>query len=166
MLAIMTDTLALNSQETARLTELVGGYQLSQIVACMARLDIATHVAGGKSSTAELARVTGAKPESLFRFLRAAAGLGLLELVGQDCFRLAPLGAWLQANGRGASMREFAIGLSSPALTRTFEHLTEAVMSGQPVVEAALGSSLYEYLAAHPDEAGHFARAMGELSDG
>jgi SAM-dependent methyltransferase len=166
MLARMTDTLALNSQETARLTELVGGYQLSQIVACMARLDIATHVAGGKSSTAELAQVTGAKPESLFRFLRAAAGLGLLELVGQDCFRLAPLGAWLKANDRGASMREFAIGLSSAAITRTFEHLTEAVMSGQPVVEVALGSSMYEYLAAHPDEAGHFARAMGELSDG
>jgi SAM-dependent methyltransferase len=25
---------------------------------------------------------------------------------------------------------------------------------------------VYEYLAAHPDEAGHFARAMGEISDG
>jgi SAM-dependent methyltransferase len=51
-------------------------------------------------------------------------------------------------------------------LTRTFEHLTEAVITGQPVVERALGTSLYKYLAVHPDEASHFARAMGEMSDG
>jgi hypothetical protein len=166
MLARMTDTLAINSQETARLTELVGGYQLSQIVACMARLDIATHVADGKSSTSELAQLTGARSESLSRFLRAAAGLGLLEQVGQDRFGLTPLGALLQGGNDGRSMREFAIGLSGTALTRTFEHLTEAVMTGQPMVEPALGSSLYGYLAAHPEEAGHFARAMGEMSDG
>jgi hypothetical protein len=162
----MTNTLALNSQETARLTELVGGYQLSQIVACMARLDIATYVADGKSSTGELAQLTGANPASLSRFLRAAAGLGLLEPVGQDRFRLTPLGAWLQGNNHGPTMREFAIGLSGTALTRTFEHLTEAVISGQPVVQTALGSSLYEYFGAHPDEAAHFARAMGEMSEG
>jgi SAM-dependent methyltransferase len=162
----MTDTLAVNSYETARLTELVGGYQLSQIVACMARLDIATHVADGKSSTAELAQLTGAKPESLSRFLRAATGLGLLVQVGHDRFELTPLGALLQGGNHGRSMREFAIGLSGTALTRTYEHLTEAVISGQPVVQTALGSSLYAYLAAHPEEAGHFARAMGEMSDG
>jgi SAM-dependent methyltransferase len=170
MLARMTETVAvnsaINSPETARLTELVGGYQLSQIVACMARLDIATYVADGKSSTAELAQLTGANLESLARFLRAASGLGLLEQVGQDRFVLTPLGAWLQCGNGGRSMREFAVGLSGTALTRTFEHLTEAVMTGQPVVQSALGSSLYEYLAAHPDEAGHFARAMGEMSDG
>jgi hypothetical protein len=166
MLAFMTQTLAVNSQETARITELVGGYQLSQIIACMARLDIATHVAEGESSVAELAQLTGAKPESLFRFLRAAAGLGLLEQVGRDRFTLTPLGKWLQGSNHGPSMREFAIGLSSTALTRTFEHLTEAVITDQPVVERALGSSLYEYLAMHPDEASHFARAMGEMSDG
>src|SRR5262249_16332060 len=156
MLARMTDTLTVNSQETARLTELVGGYQLSQIVACMARLDIATHVADGKSSTAELAQLTGAKSESLSRFLPAAAGLGLLEQVGQDRFGLTPLGALLQRGNHSSSMREFAIGLSGTALTRTYEHLTEAVMSGQPVVQTALGSNLYAYLAAHPEEAGHF----------
>jgi len=166
MLARVTDTLAVNSLETARLTELVGGYQLSQIVSCMARLGIATYVADGKSSTAELAQLTGAKPESLSRFLRATASLGLLEQVGQDRFALTPMGAWLHGSKDGPSMREFAIGLSGSALTRTFEYLTEAVMSGQPVVNTALGSSLYEYLAAHPDEAGHFARAMGEMADG
>jgi hypothetical protein len=132
----------------------------------MARLDIATHVAEGKSSIAELAQLTGAKSESLSRFLRAAAGLGLLVQVGRDRFTLTPLGMWLQGSNHGPSMREFAIGLSGTALTRTFEHLTEAVITGQPVVEQALGTSLYEYLAVHPDEASHFARAMGEMSDG
>jgi SAM-dependent methyltransferase len=34
------------------------------------------------------------------------------------------------------------------------------------VVKAALGSSLYDYPGAHPEEAGHFAGAMSELSDG
>src|SRR5215831_5609380 len=136
MLARMTDTLTVNSQETARLTELVGGYQLSQIVACMARLDIATHVAQGRCSTEELVPVTGADPESLRRFLRALAALGLLDELGPDRFASTPLGSWLGRRDGGPSMREFAIGLSGPALTGTFEHLTEAVMTGRPAVEA------------------------------
>jgi hypothetical protein len=170
MLVIVTDSLALSSQaeeqQTARLTELVGGYQLSQVVACMARLDIATYIADGKCSTQELAQVTGAKPQSLRRFLRAVAALGLLEDVGPDRFKLTPLGSWLRHGNGSPSMREFAIGLSGAALTRTFERLTDAVITGEPAVEAALGTSLYEYLGAHPEEAGHFAGAMGEMSDG
>src|SRR5262252_608468 len=102
MLMGVTDSLALSSraeeQQTARLSELVGGYQLSQIVACMARLDIATHIADGERSTDDLCQLTGARPESLRRFLRAAAGLGLLEEVGPDRFGLSSLGSWLRSN--------------------------------------------------------------------
>jgi hypothetical protein len=166
----VTNALELSSQTgehlVARLTELVGGYQLAQIVACMARLDVATHITAGASSSTELASLTGAHAESLRRFLRAASGVGLLEEIGSDRFALTPLGAWLGRRDDGSSMREFAIGLSGTALTRTFEHLTEAVMTGQPVVERALGTSMYAYLAAHPDEAAHFAGAMGDLSAG
>jgi hypothetical protein len=132
MLAYMTHSPTASSdaqdQHTARLTELVGGYQLAQIVACMARLDIATHIADGTCSSAELARLTGAHPDSLRRFLRAAAGLGLLDELSQDRFGLTPLGAWLRRRNDGPPMREFAIGLSGTALTRSFEHLTEAVL--------------------------------------
>jgi SAM-dependent methyltransferase len=155
-----------HDRHTSRLTELVGGYQQAQIVACMARLDIATHIAGGASSSTELATSTGANVESLRRFLRAAAGIGLLEEIATDRFQLTPLGAWLHRSNQSPSMREFAIGLSGPALTRTFEHLTDAVMTGTPVAEVALGMSLYDYLGTHPDEAAHFAGAMSELSDG
>jgi SAM-dependent methyltransferase len=170
MLIGVTDSLALSShaeeRHTARLSELVGGYQLSQIVACMAQLDIATHIADGQCSSGELAQLTGARPDSLRRFLRAAAGLGLLDEVGPDRFGLTSLGSWLRRSNGAPSMREFAIGLSGKALTRTFEHLIHAVMTGQPAVEAALGTSMYEYLGAHPEEARHFAEAMGEMSDG
>jgi hypothetical protein len=132
----------------------------------MARLDIATHVAAGACSSTELAAATGAKADSLRRFLRAVVGIGLLEEIGTDRFALTPLGEWLGGRDDGSSMREFAIGLSGTALTRTFEHLTEAVMTGEPVVEKALGTSMYEYFGSHPDEAAHFAGAMSDLSAG
>jgi SAM-dependent methyltransferase len=150
----------------ARLTELVGGYQLSQIVACIARLDIATHIATEAMATEELASRTGAHPPALRRLLRAAAGVGLLEELAEDRFGLTPLGSCLRRRQDGTSMREFAIGLSGPALTRTFEQLTQSVMSGEAAVETALGTSFYDYLGAHPDEAAHFAGAMSELSAG
>jgi hypothetical protein len=150
----------------ARLTELVGGYQLAQIVACTARLDIPTHIAAGAATAGQLASCTGAHPQALRRLLRAAAGIGLLEEFGDDRFGLTPLGSRLCRREDGMSMREFAIGLSGPALTRTFEHLTQAVMSGEPAVETALGTNFYAYLGAHPEEATHFAGAMGELSAG
>jgi hypothetical protein len=153
-------------QLLARLTELVGGYQLSQIVACMAGLDIPTHIATGAASTGQLASCTGAHPPALRRLLRAAAGIGLLEEVADDRFRLTPLGSCLLRREDGTSMREFAIGLSGPALTRTFEHLTQAVMSGEPAAEMALGSSFYDYLGTRPEEVAHFAGAMGDLSAG
>jgi hypothetical protein len=170
MIADMTqaskgDALA-QDELVAQLTELVRGYQCSQIVACMARLDIAAHLTNGARSSEELAANIGANAAALRRFLRAAAVLGLLEEVAHERFGQTPLGAWLQAPACGPTLRDFAIGLSGPALTRTFEHLTEAVMTGRPVVEDALGTSFYEYLAAHPDERTSFAGAMSDLSRG
>jgi SAM-dependent methyltransferase len=160
----LASSIHVEEQQVGRLIELVGGYQLAQTVACMARLDIATHIQAGARSSAELASRTGANVHSLHRFLRAAAGIGLLDQTEPECFALTRMGAWLAVRDDGSSMREVAIGLSGPALMRTFEHLTDAVVTGRSVVEQALGSSMYEYLGSHPDEAAHFAGAMGELS--
>jgi hypothetical protein len=96
----LTASSGLEEKNAARLTELVGGYRLSQIVRCMARLDIATHLAGGTCSSADLAGGAGAQPSLLRRFLRAAVGIGLLREIERDRFGLTP---WARCSCRATA---------------------------------------------------------------
>src|SRR5262249_16352914 len=80
--------------------ELVGGYQLSQIVAGMVRLDFASHVANGKSSSAELAQLTGEKPGDLVARIRPSGFRPLIRSPPPPAARL-PLRPGSSAAPRG-----------------------------------------------------------------
>jgi ubiquinone/menaquinone biosynthesis C-methylase UbiE len=153
-----------DARPAARLLELVRGYASSQLTATMARLDLADQFDERLLSSGELARACGADRAALLRFLRAAASIGLLEEIEPDRFALTPVGACLRKRADGSSLREVAIGLTAPSLTRPLERLTDAVRSGQPTTECVLGTNLWQYLAAHPEEGRDFARAMTTFS--
>jgi SAM-dependent methyltransferase len=96
------------------------------------------------------------------RLLRAGASLGLLEDVSPSRYVLTAWGECL-TTGEG-TFRDLAVMTTDPSQARPQEHLAQAILTGQPVAEAALGQDFWAYLRDHPDEASHFAGAMTGLS--
>ena len=142
---------------------MITGYWVSQIIGVTAKLGIAEHLLGGAKSGDELARLTNSDPSALFRLLRAAAAVGVLQLGTDDCFSLTPLGETLRSNIPG-SMREMAIMQTSKGHWLPWGKLDEAVRSGNAQSVNTLGCELFEHYAKSPEEAAAFTGAMGNLS--
>lgn len=151
------------ADEAIRMRELIFGQVIAQTVAAIVRLGVIDELAAGPRTGAELAAATGAPAPVLGRFLRACAGLGLLEEVEADTFALAPLGEWLLPGPR--SLRHLAVALAAPGHWRSVAHLTDTISTGDPAPPWVLGTGLWDYYERHPAERVSFAAAMGSTSD-
>jgi SAM-dependent methyltransferase len=116
---------------------------------------------GAQARTAEeLAQQVGAHGPSLLRFLRVLAGAHLFAEDGSGRFHLTPLGTYLRVDVEG-SVWPFVIlsgevldpALSGPAMLHT-------ARTGGAAFEHTVGCSVYEYLAAHPEDDALWERAM------
>ncbi|NOK17504.1 methyltransferase [Corallococcus carmarthensis] len=157
---IIPDT---NPSPTQQLHSAITGFFISQVIGTVARLGIADLLAAGARDSDSLAAELCVHPGALFRLMRGGITAGILEAVSERTFALTPMGEGLRSNVPG-SMRDVAIMLSDKSHWLPWGLLPEAVRTGRSPVQAALGSDIWEHLARHPDEAKHFAQAMGNLS--
>ena len=125
------------------------GFQVTAVVAVMARMGLADRLVSGPRTVSQLAEDVGADAGSLRRFLRTCVSLGLLDLVDSDTFELTPVGACLHSDTH--SMHGCALGMGVPGHLRPFEHLYEGVMECRPVAKDALGMEMWEYYDHHHD---------------
>ena len=139
-------------------------YRGSQVAGAVARLGVAHHLAAGPLTAEDLAGRVGLPAERLYRLLRAAATVGVLDEVVPRSFRLSPLGQFLRPDVPG-SLHGYAIALTAPGHWLPWGRLDEAVRSGRAQAPAALGAPLFDYYRANPEEGGHFAETMSALSD-
>lgn len=139
------------------------GYWVSQVTATLAKLGVADHIGTGQRSSDELAKLTGANPDALFRVMRAGASVGLFTQVAPKTFKLTPVGDCLRKDAMG-SMRDLLIAELAPGHWLPWGRLHDAVKTGQPTARATLGMEAWEYYAKNPEEAAHFARGMGNIS--
>lgn len=144
---------------------LATGYRRSQVVAALADLRIPDALAAGPMTVADLATVTGANGDGLRRFLRACVALELLAEPEPGRFGQTELSALLRADGPG-SLRSFVLAMTAPGHWLPWGRLADAVRSGEPVAEAALGSDIWTHFERNPGEARHFADAMGWVTAG
>ncbi|WP_163781471.1 methyltransferase [Myxococcus vastator] len=152
-----------NAFPTQLLYERIGGYWLTQVIGAAARLGIADLLAQGPRSSDALAAELGVSADGLYRLLRGGIPAGIFQEVGERTFALTPMGEGLRSDVPG-SLRDMAIAQSDRAHWLPWGQLTEAVRTGKSTVRAALGTDIWEHFARHPEEAAHFARAMGNLS--
>jgi SAM-dependent methyltransferase len=138
------------------------GYQASALLATVARLGIADHLADGPKTAAEMAVLTGAHPESLLRMLRAAAAFGLCEIVDAKTFGPTALSQCLRAGPN--SLQGFALGMGQPGHLRPFEHLYQGVMENRSVAKDALGMEMWEYYDAHPETRATLTAHLDEVT--
>lgn len=125
-----------------------------------AKLAIADQLERGPMSSEELAQATHAHAPSLQRVLRALTTLGIFAEDATGHFRQTDLSATL-CQDHPASMRPWALMLGAPFVWQPSGELYQTVLTGEPTFERVYGTSFFEHLATHPDDATVFNAAMG-----
>src|SRR2546430_1571276 len=80
------------------LWQMISGGFVSQAISVAGTLGIADLLSAGPQSPAELAQQTGTHAPSLYRLLRALAGVGIFTEDEEGRFDLTPLAALLRQN--------------------------------------------------------------------
>jgi len=145
------------------LMQMVMGLWVAQIASAFAQLEIADNIAKGKVSVDELAAECSANGEALYRYLRAAAAVGLCVETAPRHFALTPVGDALRSDA-ARSMRDFVVAETARGHWLPWGRLADAVRRGGPMTEEVLGMNAWEYYAENIDEARCFAGAMSNLS--
>jgi ubiquinone/menaquinone biosynthesis C-methylase UbiE len=133
---------------------LLAGKWVVAALATAAKLGLAEHLETPKTAV-ELATELGLHAPSLERLLGVLAGEGLLD-VSDDTFVLNELGANLRKNKLG----ELAAFVGSESQWTPWLCLDHSIRTGQAAFEHRHGSSLFEYLARHPQESAIYDRAV------
>jgi ubiquinone/menaquinone biosynthesis C-methylase UbiE len=147
----------------AVLTRLILGSLVSQAIRVAAKLGVADLLAGGAKTADELARETGAHAPSLYRVMRALSSVGVFNEREDGRFELTPTAEPLRADAPG-SLRDAAVFMGAEWHWRVWGYTLESVMTGEPSWERALGAPVFPYLAANPEPARVFDRAMTSMS--
>ena len=154
----------LDLEMATRLHQLVIGYRASQVVSTVARFRIADRLVSGPLTLDHLAVSLDIAHDHLYRLLRAAVTIGLVQEVTPQTFALAPLGEPLRSDVAG-SLRRYAMAVTGPGHWLPWARLPHAVVSRQPQTTPTLGSDIDEYYRQQPDEGRLFAEAMLEFHE-
>lgn len=137
------------------LVHLYSGY----LIRTLFELGLADQVEAAGTAVDALAERVQAEPRSLRKLLHALSSIGIFQPSGQDCFAHTAASTMLRSENGGSAMLE-AFARSEWA-ARTWEHLPEAVRSGQAAFPKAMGKPFYDYLNQDdPDSAAAFNAAM------
>ena len=142
--------------------QMLTGYWVSKAIYVAARLGLADMVKDGPKTADELAARAGGHAPTLYRLLRALAGVGVFTDEGGGRFARSPLSKFLES-GPG-SMRGMTLHLMETASWRAWDGLLEAVQIGETAFSREHGVEIFPYYAEHPESAEPFNAAMVEFS--
>ncbi len=148
-------------QASATVLRMIQGFLISRAVYVAAKLAIPDLLESGSRTSDELARLTKSQPAALYRVLRLLAALGVFTEPEPGSFGLSPLGDRLRTGVQG-SVRNWALLTDGLGGLRAFDHILEAVRTGEPAFDSAFGMGVFEFLAGHPEAAVAFDAAMSE----
>jgi SAM-dependent methyltransferase len=134
-------------------------------IGAAAKYGIADQLETGPKTTPELATRLNLHEDSLYRVLRALAGLGIFHEGENRTFSQTPLSDLLRTNAR-PSLRHVAASWLDNWHWRSIQGICSTVENGRTGAANVLGAELFDYLGAHPDEALSFNRCMTDLSSG
>jgi hypothetical protein len=139
------------------------GYVASAALYTAITLNIADHLGAGPRNVSELARLSGANEDALFRVLRLLVSLGVFAETSARRFALNPAAELLRKDVPG-SLRGMAVFLPDPFHFRVYANLLHSVTTGKPAVDTTVGMPVFEYLAKNPEYSKVFNDAMTALS--
>ena len=145
-----------------RLTDLVLGYQRTQLVLAAVSLGLADEVARGSRTVGEVAAVTGAEPGSLRRLVDALASLDLLQIGDDGQLSLTPMGSLLRSDNPD-SLRSSVL-MHGQEFYPVWGELPETIRTGVPAFERVYGMPTWEYRRRHPDAGARFDSFMARAA--
>ena len=130
---------------------------------CEARLGIADLLREGPKGAEQLATEARVHAPSLYRVLRALAGVGIFAEGEDGRFGLTPMAEPLRSDAPD-SLRDYILLVGEEWNWRLWPHLLHSVETGRPVFERVHGMWLFDHLARHPEAAAIFDAAMTSRS--
>ncbi|GGL15285.1 methyltransferase [Streptomyces flaveus] len=152
------------SSEATLMTQMLAGFQVSQALYVVAKLNIATKLAKGPRPLGSLAEETGADEDALRRLLRTLAPLGLFRHGGHDTVEVTSFGELLSAS-HPASLRDAALYWMETHY-QPFNELLGTVTTGKPAAEILYGKPFFEWLAEDSERAALLTGAMANVTSG
>ena len=142
----------------AVLMQMITGFWMSSAIYVAAKLALADHMSGGPVNSDELAQRVVADPDTLYRLLRALAGLGVFTETAPRFFALTPIGNLLRSNVPG-SLRAFSL-VGRELGWEPWGELLHSVCTGETAFDHLHGEGYFEYLKQNPEAARMFGQAM------
>jgi hypothetical protein len=133
-----------------------------QAVSVITRLGVPEALAGGPRPAAEIAAEVGADAAYLDRTLSALSEIGIFTREDGG-YALTPLGATLR-RGTPDSLASLAVMLGSDWQLALRGGMYESIRTGRMATFDVLGTGLFGYLQAHPEDASVFNAAMVEAA--
>ncbi len=141
------------------------GFMRTQILAVAASLRLAEHLQEGGRTAEDFAAASGIEASMAFRFLLACTKMGLTACDDGRTFKSTSRLQALHAETPG-SLRNKAMVLGTRAQYLIWSEFLAAVRTNQAQATRALGAPIFDYYAAHPDEAAIFRATMQDVSEG
>jgi SAM-dependent methyltransferase len=149
------------SNPSQQILRLGFGFITSQALRVVIELGIPDLLASGERSVDELAAATGSNADALYRVMRLLASEQVFRQVPPRRFELTELGSVLRSDRPGPG--DF-VRMTNTEAYLAFEQLLYSVRTGKPAFDKVFGSSRFDWLSAHPEQAALFQRAMVALS--
>ncbi len=141
-----------------KLSRMMSGYWHTQAIYVAAKLRLADLLSDGPRSHEDLAKETGTHAASLYRLLRALAGVGVFAEDDSGRFTLTPMAELLRSDVPG-SKRASAVMLGEEHY-RAWGELLFGVRTGQNAFENTYGMPFFDFLAQNPEKGRIFDEAM------
>lgn len=145
------------------LMQMASGYMITAAVYNAAKLDVAGQLVQGPRPVSDLARVTGANEDALYRILRALSAVGIFAEPQPRTFALNPPAEALRQDAPN-SMRDMLLWVCDPFHFRVWGDMEYSLRTGKPAIEHVTGKPCFEYFDSDPDEARVFNNAMTGFS--
>ncbi|HSR50306.1 MAG TPA: methyltransferase [Acidobacteriota bacterium] len=146
-----------------QLSRMVSSLWVPRAIYTAAKLKIPEALADGPRSSRQVAKAVEAHPKATHRLLRALTAIGLCRSEGEDTFSLTPMGDCLRAESP-RTVRSWALLMGSAMEWELWGKLVDCVRSGDPAPKLVDGSATFDFIAAHPEEAALFDKAMTEMT--
>lgn len=146
-----------------RLMQMGSAFWQSRALYVAARLDIATLLGDEALAVALIAERTGAETDALQRLLRLLVSVEVFAETSVGIYRNNTLSDYLRSD-HPQSVRAMMLLHNADEMSRPwFEHLEQAIRSGEVAFEREHGQPLYAYLDRHAEFDTLFARAMDSV---
>ncbi|MEH2121085.1 methyltransferase [Nostoc sp.] len=142
----------------------VYAYWVSRCIYVVAKLGIADLLKDSSQHCDDLATATNTHSDSLYRVLRALAGVGIFAEIQPQYFELTPLADCLQTNVPG-SIRNQAILRGEEHYYKAWGNLMYSLQTGESAFEHLYGMDLFQYNEQNPVEGEIFHQTVASFKE-